>query len=178
MLDPSDPLGMVHREVEAVSERIRLSVVSEIPALSHAAEYFLKFGVEGKRLRPSFLLLLATSLSPKPIPSEMMTVDQRHSSETVTEVRRRQQRLAEIAEMMHVASLLHDDVIDNAEMRRGISSLNKEVGNKLAILAGDFLLARVSVTMAALRNCDIVVLMSQILESLINGEILQVNPSF
>lgn len=169
-----DPLGMVRREVETVSERIRLSVVSEIPALSHAAEYFLKFGAEGKRLRPSLLLLLATSLSPVPLDPDRHSVDDRQSCEYVNGVRRRQQRLAEIAELMHVTSLLHDDVIDNADTRRGMSSLNAEVGNKLAILAGDFLLARASVTLAALRNPEVIMLMAQILENLVSGEIMQV----
>lgn len=96
------------------------------------------------------------------------------------DVRRRQQRIAEVAELIHVASLLHDDVLDNAttrrasaplpaptstrrgrpsdlpahpaargttypQSRRGLRALNIEVGNKLAILAGDFLLARASV---------------------------------
>lgn len=68
------------------------------------------------------------------------------------EQRRRQQRIAEIAELIHVASLLHDDVLDDAETRRGILSLNAQSGNKLAILAGDFLLARASVTLASLQN--------------------------
>ena len=166
---------MVRREVETVSERIRLSVVTEIPALSHAADYFLKFGSEGKRFRPSLLLLLATALSPTPLSPDRFTVDDRHSSMYIREERRRQQRLAEIAELMHVTSLLHDDVIDNAETRRGMSSLNAEMGNKLAILAGDFLLARASVTLAALRHPEVIMLMAQILENLVSGEIMQVN---
>ena len=173
-MDREDPLQLVRREVETVSERIRLSVVTEIPALSHAAEYFLKFGSEGKRLRPSLLLLLATALSHTSTDPEMLNVDNRPSNVYVEEVRRRQQRLAEIAELMHVTSLLHDDVIDNADTRRGMSSLNAEVGNKLAILAGDFLLARASVTLAALRNPEVIMLMAEILENLVSGEIMQV----
>ena len=89
-------------------------------------------------------------------------------------MRRRQQRIAEIAEMIHVASLLHDDVLDDASTRRGVLSLNASVGNKLAILAGDFLLARASVSLAALRNTQIVELLSQVLEHLVTGEIMQV----
>lgn len=48
-----------------------------------------------------------------------------------------QLRLAEITEMIHAASLFHDDVIDEADTRRGVSSVNKVFGNKLAILAGE-----------------------------------------
>ena len=52
--------------------------------------------------------------------------------------------------MIHVASLMHDDVLDNASQRRGVMSLNSLLGNKHAILAGDFLLARASVLLASL----------------------------
>lgn len=52
------------------------------------------------------------------------------------EARRQQQRIAEITELIHVASLLHDDVIDDAETRRGLKALNLVFGNKIAILAG------------------------------------------
>ncbi len=61
-------------------------------------------------------------------------------------------------EMIHTASLLHDDVIDVADTRRGVRSVNFVFGNKLAILAGDFLLARASVSLARLRNLDVRVL--------------------
>jgi geranylgeranyl pyrophosphate synthase len=87
--------------------------------------------------------------------------------------RRRQQRLAEITELIHVASLLHDDVIDGSATRRGLRALNLEVGNKLAILAGDFLLARASVTLASLRDVEVIELLSRVLEHLVAGEVMQ-----
>jgi geranyl diphosphate synthase len=71
------------------------------------------------------------------------------------DLRSRQQRIAEITEMIHVASLLHDDVLDHSDTRRGIGSLNYVMGNKLAVLAGDFLLARASVALASLRNTEV-----------------------
>ena len=58
-----DPFALVHTELESVSERLRRSVFTEIPALSTAAEYFFKLGAEGKRLRPTMLLLMASALS-------------------------------------------------------------------------------------------------------------------
>ena len=90
-----------------------------------------------------------------------------------TATRRRQQRLAEITELIHVASLLHDDVIDGSATRRGLKALNLEVGNKLAILAGDFLLARASVTLASLRDVEVIELLSRVLEHLVTGEVMQ-----
>lgn len=84
-----------------------------------------------------------------------------------------QRRLAEITEMIHTASLLHDDVIDVADTRRGVSSVNSVFGNKLAILAGDFLLARASVCLARLRNVPVVELLSTVIEHLVKGEVMQ-----
>lgn len=67
----------------------------------------------------------------------------------------KQKRLAEITEMIHTASLFHDDVIDKADTRRGVPSVNQVFGNKLAILGGDFLLSRASVSLARLRNFEV-----------------------
>lgn len=107
----------------------------------------------------------------------MVQVDTRPPNVHPTEERRRQQRVAEISEMIHVASLLHDDVIDEATTRRGLKALNALFGNKVAILAGDFLLARASVTLASLRNTEVIELLSQVIEHLVSGEILQARPS-
>ncbi|KAJ1339382.1 hypothetical protein BSLG_005993 [Batrachochytrium salamandrivorans] len=74
-----------------------------------------------------------------------------------------QRRLAEITEMIHTASLLHDDVIDISMTRRNTPSVNAEFGNKMAILAGDFLLARASVALARLRDPRVVELLSTVI---------------
>lgn len=86
-----------------------------------------------------------------------------------------QLRLAEITEMIHAASLLHDDVIDTAASRRGLPTVNNVFGNQLAVLAGDFLLARASVALARLRDCDVVELLSTVIEHLVRGEVIQMN---
>ncbi|KAL7750492.1 coq1 putative hexaprenyl diphosphate synthase [Sorochytrium milnesiophthora] len=84
-----------------------------------------------------------------------------------------QRRLAEITEMIHTASLLHDDVIDNSYTRRNVPTVNAEFGNKIAILAGDYLLARASVSLARLRNCEVVELLATVIENLVEGEVMQ-----
>lgn len=84
-----------------------------------------------------------------------------------------QLRLAEITELIHAASLLHDDVIDSANTRRGAMSVNSVFGNQLAVLAGDFLLARASVALARLRDCEVVELLSTVIEHLVRGEVIQ-----
>jgi geranylgeranyl pyrophosphate synthase len=88
-----------------------------------------------------------------------------------------QRRLAEITEMIHTASLFHDDVIDNADTRRGKPAAHRAFGNKMAILAGDYLLARASICLARLRNVDVVECMSTVIEHLVRGEVLQIKDS-
>jgi geranyl diphosphate synthase len=129
-------LGLVHEELESVSERVRHSIVTDIPVLERAAEYFFRAGQEGKRLRSSVLLLLASTLSPTPPLPTHRTPDLAPASAYAPELRRRQQRLAEITELIHVASLLHDDVIDGAETRRGLQAVNVLLGNKVRVCMG------------------------------------------
>lgn len=84
-----------------------------------------------------------------------------------------QRRLAEITEMIHTASLLHDDVIDASLTRRNLPSANASFGNKMAVLGGDFLLARASVALARLRNPECIEIMATCIANLVEGEFLQ-----
>jgi hexaprenyl-diphosphate synthase len=84
-----------------------------------------------------------------------------------------QRRLAEITELIHTASLLHDDVIDHSESRRSAPSANIEFGNKMAVLAGDFLLGRASVALARLRDPEVTELLATVIANLIEGEFMQ-----
>ncbi|KAJ0014925.1 hypothetical protein Pint_20671 [Pistacia integerrima] len=146
-----DPFSLVADELSLLANRLRSMVVAEVPKLASAAEYFFKMGVEGKRFRPTVLLLMATALNVRvlePLPEGA-------GDALMTELRTRQQCIAEITEMIHVASLLHDDVLDDADTRRGIGSLNLVMGNKLAVLAGDFLLSRACVALASLKNTEV-----------------------
>ncbi|XP_041990898.1 solanesyl diphosphate synthase 3, chloroplastic/mitochondrial-like isoform X2 [Salvia splendens] len=144
-------------------------VVAEVPKLASAAEYFFKLGVEGKRFRPTVLLLMATALD---LPIQRQTTEAAVNALS-SELRTRQQCIAEITEMIHVASLLHDDVLDDADTRRGIGSLNFVMGNKLAVLAGDFLLSRACVALASLKNTEVVSLLAKVVEHLVTGETMQ-----
>jgi hexaprenyl-diphosphate synthase len=84
-----------------------------------------------------------------------------------------QRRLAEITELIHTASLLHDDVLDSSQMRRSNPSANIEFGNKLAVLAGDFLLGRASVALARLRDPEVTELLATVIANLVEGEFMQ-----
>jgi hexaprenyl-diphosphate synthase len=84
-----------------------------------------------------------------------------------------QRRLAEITELIHTASLLHDDVIDVSAMRRSQPSANTLFGNKMAVLAGDFLLGRASVALARLRDPEVTELLATVIANLVEGEFMQ-----
>ena len=84
-----------------------------------------------------------------------------------------QRRLAEITELIHTASLLHDDVIDHSISRRSNPSANIEFGNKMAVLAGDFLLGRASVALARLRDPEVTELLATVIANLVEGEFMQ-----
>jgi hexaprenyl-diphosphate synthase len=84
-----------------------------------------------------------------------------------------QRRLAEITELIHTASLLHDDVIDHSTTRRSEPSANTLFGNKMAVLAGDFLLGRASVALARLRDPEVTELLATVIANLIEGEFMQ-----
>ncbi|CAL5326928.1 unnamed protein product [Camellia sinensis] len=151
-----DPFSLVESELYILASRLRSMVVAEVPKLASAAEYFFKMGVEGKRFRPTVLLLMATALNvPIPGPDSDELVDA-----ISTELRNRQQRIAEITEMIH-------------DTRRGIGSLNFVMGNKLAVLAGDFLLSRACVALASLKNTEVVSLLATVVEHLVTGETMQ-----
>ncbi|KAI4365215.1 hypothetical protein MLD38_021221 [Melastoma candidum] len=164
-----DPFSLVADELLLVGHRLRDMVIAEVPKLASAAEYFFKLGVEGKRFRPTVLLLMATALN-------VAVPEASHhglGDNLSTELRTRQQSVAEITEMIHVASLLHDDVLDDAETRRGVGSLNFVMGNKISVLAGDFLLSRACVALAALKNTEVVSLIATVVEHLVTGETMQ-----
>ncbi|KAI0800787.1 terpenoid synthase [Fomes fomentarius] len=82
-------------------------------------------------------------------------------------------RLAQIVEMIHVASLLHDDVIDKSPLRRGAASAPAAFGNKLSVLGGDFLLGRTSAALSRLGENEVVELIASVIANLVEGEILQ-----
>ena len=73
-----------------------------------------------------------------------------------------------------IVSLIHDDVLDEADTRRGGEAVHKLYSNKVAVLSGDYLLARASVLLAKLENVDVVQIMASALDSLVQGEIMQI----
>lgn len=105
--------------------------------------------------------------------SKLMPVDILGGPDQIVQVLGTQRRLAEIVELIHTATLLHDDVIDHAETRRGKPSANIFSGNKLSVLAGDYMLGRASVYLARLRNPEVIELLAEVIAELVKGELFQ-----
>lgn len=152
----------------SITDSIKRILTSDHPVLSAVARYFFEHD-GGKKVRPTMVLLIAQAAEAHRVANNIPLVP--NQSREYTQAA--QHRLAEITEMIHTASLLHDDVIDKAETRRNQPSVNKVFGDKLSILAGDFLLARASISLARLRNLQAIELMSTAIEHLVRGEVMQ-----
>lgn len=85
---------------------------------------------------------------------------------------------AAVAELIHVATLLHDDVLDEADLRRGRATIRSQWGNKVSILSGDYLLAQASLKLSQLNNCRLVSIFATVLSNLCEGEVEQIRSSF
>ncbi|KAM0826585.1 hypothetical protein ACQ4PT_068789 [Festuca glaucescens] len=133
----------------------------ENPVLVSAAEQI--FGAGGKRLRPALVFLVSRA-----------TAELAGLPELTTE----HQRLAEIIEMIHTASLIHDDVIDDSGMRRGKETIHQLYGTRIAVLAGDFMFAQSSWFLANLENIEVIKLISQVIKDFASGEIKQQSTLF
>lgn len=143
----------VETDLDLLTQNLKGLVGARHPILSAAAEHL--FGAGGKRLRPAIVLLLARATMP------------------AQEITPKHRRLAEITEMIHTASLVHDDVVDEASVRRGVPTVHSRFGNRIAVLAGDFLFAQSSWYLANLDNLRVVKLLSQVIMDLAEGEIQQ-----
>ncbi len=143
----------VEADLSVLAENLKKLVGARHPILYAAAEHL--FGVQGKRVRPAIVLLIARAT----------TLNQ--------EIAPRHRRLAEITEMIHTASLVHDDVVDESDVRRGVATVHSRFGNRVAVLAGDFLFAQSSWYLANLDHLEVVKLLSEVIMDLAEGEIQQ-----
>ncbi|KAL9127977.1 MAG: hypothetical protein Q9217_003238 [Psora testacea] len=123
-------------------------------------------------ISPSSVLSDINPSSPVTVPLSATSIDALYTS-SKSDILPSQRRLAEITELIHTASLLHDDVIDNSMSRRSKPSANVFFGNKMAILAGDFLLGRASVALARLRDAEVIELLATVIANLVEGEFMQ-----
>eukprot|EP00239_Pterosperma_sp_CCMP1384_P002816 CAMPEP_0197846886 /NCGR_PEP_ID=MMETSP1438-20131217/4697_1 /TAXON_ID=1461541 /ORGANISM="Pterosperma sp., Strain CCMP1384" /LENGTH=429 /DNA_ID=CAMNT_0043458667 /DNA_START=86 /DNA_END=1375 /DNA_ORIENTATION=+ len=151
----------VQDDMVQMKENLRNVVGERHPTLLAAADQI--FGAGGKRIRPMLVFLIARATQQLAGSSEMVD---------------KQRRLAEITEMIHTASLVHDDVLDECNVRRGASTINSTYGTRTAVLAGDFLFAQSSWYLANLDNLEVIKLISQVIADFANGEIQQMSSLF
>ncbi|CAD6332732.1 unnamed protein product [Miscanthus lutarioriparius] len=157
----SSLLEVVSDDLLNLNNNLKSLVGAENPVLVSAAEQI--FGAGGKRLRPALVFLVSRA-----------TAELAALSELTTE----HQRLAEIIEMIHTASLIHDDVIDDSGMRRGKETIHQLYGTRVAVLAGDFMFAQSSWFLANLENIEVIKLISQVIKDFASGEIKQASTLF
>ena len=166
MITTSSLLAPVDDDLHILTENLKQLVGARHPILRAAAEHLFDAG--GKRIRPAIVLLVAR-----------VTISDRNSPKgTKPDITPRHRRLAEITEMIHTASLVHDDVVDEANLRRNVPTVNSLFDNKIAVLAGDFLFAQSSWYLANLDNLEVVKLLSEVIRDFAEGEILQSLSSF
>lgn len=197
-----DPLRIVGKELKFLTKNIRKLLGSGHPMLDKVAKYYTWSEGKHVRPLLVLLMSRATALAPRnpnppppssssyisdPISSPLVLADTNPDISPLTApsldsdsslpddegILPTQRRLAEITELIHTASLLHDDVIDNAVTRRSCTSANLQFGNKMAVLAGDFLLGRASVALARLRNPEVTELLATVIANLVEGEFMQ-----
>lgn len=154
-------LDIVSDDLQTLNKNLKSIVGAENPVLISAAEQI--FGAGGKRLRPALVFLVSRA-----------TAEIEHLKDLTSEHR----RLAEIIEMIHTASLIHDDVLDDSSIRRGKETIHQIYGTRVAILAGDFMFAQSSWYLANLENIEVIKLISQVIKDFASGEIKQASSLF
>jgi len=153
MISVTSLFAPVDNDLKVLTNNLKNLIGASHPILAAAAEHLFSAG--GKRVRPAIVLLV----------SRATMLEQ--------EITPRHRRLAEITEMIHTASLVHDDVVDEAELRRNVPTVNSLFDNRIAVLAGDFLFAQSSWYLANLDNLQVVKLLSEVIRDFAEGEIQQ-----
>ncbi len=136
--------------MQQVDVVIRQSLSSQVPLINQISEYIIHSG--GKRLRPA-LVLMSGDLAGGVTPAH--------------------HQLAVIIEFIHTATLLHDDVVDASDLRRGKSTANHVYGNPASVLVGDFLYSRAFQMMVKLQNMRVMEILADATNTISEGEVLQ-----
>lgn len=137
-------------DLAAVDEVIRARLRSEVVLINQVAEYII--GAGGKRLRPALVVLAGHLSGAAPIKVHQM---------------------AAVIEFIHTATLLHDDVVDESDLRRGRDTANAMFGNATSVLVGDFLYSRAFEMMVDVGSMPVMGVMAEATNVIAEGEVLQ-----
>lgn len=140
----------INRELTIVEERLIHSIDTELPELDQAATHLVKAG--GKRLRPAFALLVAKLYADSIEPVIPMAV---------------------ALELVHMATLVHDDVVDNSRLRRGQPTVKNVWGNRISIYAGNYVFAKSLCLVAEYQRSDLLKVLADASMRICEGEIRQ-----
>ncbi len=140
-------------EMEFFEQKFKASMISNVPLLNRITHYIVKR--KGKQMRPMFVFLVAKMVSNG-------------------DFKERTYRGASVIELIHTATLVHDDVVDDSNRRRGFFSLNALWKNKIAVLVGDFLLSKGLLLSIDNDDFDILKHISVAVREMSEGELLQI----
>jgi octaprenyl-diphosphate synthase len=145
-----DIQALAREDMAAVDALIRRRLASDVVLVNQVAEYIV--GAGGKRLRPLLLLLAARALGHRGPDAH---------------------QLAAVVEFIHTATLLHDDVVDESDLRRGRRTANALFGNAASVLVGDFLYSRSFQLMVELDRMEVMRILADTTNAIAEGEVLQ-----
>lgn len=145
-----DVKALASDDMRAVDDIIRRSLQSDVALVSQVSEYIVTSG--GKRLRPLIVLLAARALGYQG---------------------NQQIRAAAIIEFIHTATLLHDDVVDSSDRRRGKDTANNVFGNQASVLVGDFLYSRAFQMMVDIGRMQVMQILADATNTIAAGEVMQ-----
>jgi len=153
-IDIKSIIDLVSADMSMVSQTISANLDSDVALINQLGAYIVQAG--GKRLRPVALLLTAKAANPE-----------------CTEIVSNQTLLAAIIEFIHTATLLHDDVVDESEMRRGRETANEVFGNAASVLVGDYLYSRSFQMMVEVGSMRVMEILSHTTNQIAEGEVMQ-----
>ena len=142
-------------DMQALDALIRQRLASDVILINQVAEYII--GAGGKRLRPMLLLLTAGALAER----------------TGKGIGADAHQLAAVVEFIHTSTLLHDDVVDESDLRRGRKTANAVWGNAASVLVGDFLYSRSFQLMVELESMEVQRILADTTNTIAEGEVLQ-----
>jgi octaprenyl-diphosphate synthase len=151
MMSVQEILAPIEVEMKEFELRFQQNMKSKVALLDKITHYIIKR--KGKQIRPMFLFLTAKMLG---------------------EINDKTYQAASLVELLHTATLVHDDVVDDANERRGFFSINALWKNKVAVLVGDFLLSKVLLLSVENKNYRLLEIISKAVQDMSEGELLQI----
>ena len=156
-----DVFKLIKSDMDRVNSLIQHSLYSEVVLINQVSRYIINSG--GKRLRPILVLLSANAFSYEQ--NYKQNADNEKEADHIT--------LAAVVEFIHTATLLHDDVVDESELRRGKDTANELWGNAASVLVGDFLYSRAFEMMVGVGSMKVMEILSHSTNTIAEGEVLQ-----